>query len=453
MTQTTTSPAAVSAAAVPFAIRDRGFIPRERYYDKPFFELENEKLWPHVWQMACRLEEIPRVGDYVEYSVAKYSVLVVRTGENEIKAYQNACRHRATQLAVGCGTFRGGQIVCPFHGWRWNLDGTPSGLYGKSGFDPTSLDPEELKLIECQVDTWAGCVFINMDQSAPPLMQALSPVPEFLDPLKIADMRIDWWKAVRLKANWKLAIEAFMEGWHLAITHPQTVMGAGEQFPADFLSLQNSYQNGHASLEQGHDNEVQADLGLSGRAEAEKTLAFMRVLCDGLRAMVLEKDVAVIEGMREVDCPPEEFSAKMTEALYAWNTAAGIKLPDPEPEILARWGSQWFIFPNIMFHPLYGNSIGYRVRPDSEDPESCYFEFWSLTLYPEDEQPAKPEFGGVHPADDENEWPLIPRQDFSNIGRQQRGLHTPGYRAQRLARKFEDGIANMHVHLDSYLAR
>ena len=106
---------------------------------------------------------------------------------NEIKAYQNACRHRATQLALGCGTFRGGQIVCPFHGWRWNLDGTPSGLYGKEGFDPHTLDPEDLKLIECQVATWAGCVFINMDQDAPPFMDAIQPVPEFLDPLLIAE--------------------------------------------------------------------------------------------------------------------------------------------------------------------------------------------------------------------------------------------------------------------------
>ena len=99
------------ASMVPFAITDRSFIPRERYFDKTFFELENEKLWPHVWQMACRLEEIPKVGDYAEYWVAHYSVIVVRTGADEVKAFQNQCRHRGTQLAQGCGTFRGSQIV------------------------------------------------------------------------------------------------------------------------------------------------------------------------------------------------------------------------------------------------------------------------------------------------------------------------------------------------------
>ena len=179
----------------------------------------------------------------------------------------------------------------------------------------------------------------------------------------------------------------------------------------------------------------------------------MRVLYDGLRCMVLEKDVAVVEGMRHLDLAAGEFSTKFTEALYAWNNGAGIKLPEPDPEVINRWGSQWFIYPNIMFHPLYGNAIGYRVRPDTDDPEHCYFEMWSLTLYPEGEDPGKPEFEGVFEADDDTAWPLIPRQDFSNIARQQRGLHTPGYKANRLSRKFEDGIANMHVHLDTYLAR
>ena len=76
-----------------------------------------------------------------------------------------------------------------------------------------------------------------------------------------------------------------------------------------------------------------------------------------------------------------------------------------------------------------------------------------MTLYPEGQQPGKPDFDGERPIDDESFWPQIPRQDFSNIESQQRGLHTPGYRTTRLARKYEDGIANMHAHLDTYLAR
>ena len=63
--------AAVDTSSVPFAITDRAFLAPQRYTDRQFFELENEKLWPHVWQMACRLQEIPKVGDFVEYWVAE----------------------------------------------------------------------------------------------------------------------------------------------------------------------------------------------------------------------------------------------------------------------------------------------------------------------------------------------------------------------------------------------
>ena len=115
-----------ASALVPYAMTDPLRIPRERYFDREFFELEKEHLWPHVWQMACRLEEIPDPGDFVEYEICDMSILVVRQHDGSVKAFENACRHRATQLAVGAGRFGGGQIVCPFHGWRWNLDGSNS---------------------------------------------------------------------------------------------------------------------------------------------------------------------------------------------------------------------------------------------------------------------------------------------------------------------------------------
>ena len=162
--------------AVPFAMRDALHVPRERYYDREFFELEKEHLWPRVWQVACRLEEIPEPGDFVEYEICDDSVLVVRQPDRSVKAFHNACRHRATQLCKGAGRLRGGQIVCPFHGWRWNLDGTNSFVYNPDGFAPECLQADDLRLRECLVDIWGACVWINMDVEARPLREALSPV-------------------------------------------------------------------------------------------------------------------------------------------------------------------------------------------------------------------------------------------------------------------------------------
>jgi phenylpropionate dioxygenase-like ring-hydroxylating dioxygenase large terminal subunit len=454
MIQLTDHDVEAGTSSVPFAITDRTAIPRERYFDREFFELEKAKLWPHAWQMACRLEEIPNVGDFVEYRVADQSVIIVRTGPDEIKAFQNACRHRATQLVQGCGTFPGGrraQIVCPFHGWRWHLDGSSSLIYGREGFDPDTLNEADVRLVECTVDTWANCVFITMDPDAGPLRDALDPMPSMLDPMNVGLMRVYWWKAVKLKANWKMAMEAFMEGYHVLQTHPQLTFGRGpEEFPVD-TTVYYSHQNGHAHFQRTPAappaDPAEADLG------ARMLIESSRLLRDGLDAMTLEKDMHVLDGLREVEHEPGRLPELLIEALYTWNRGAGIPFPKPASEIVERWGGVFYVFPNFFILPQYGNALMYRCRPAGDDPESCVFELYSCTLYPEGEEPGKPEFGGVHPPDDESQWPLIPFQDFSNIERQQRGLHTKGFRALRLSDKYEDGIANMHVELDRYLAR
>ncbi|RZI59967.1 MAG: aromatic ring-hydroxylating dioxygenase subunit alpha, partial [Zymomonas sp.] len=68
-------------------------IPARRYYDEGFYQQETERLWTRTWQMACRLEQIPDVGDWAEYTILDKSVIVIRTADC-IKAFHNACRHR-----------------------------------------------------------------------------------------------------------------------------------------------------------------------------------------------------------------------------------------------------------------------------------------------------------------------------------------------------------------------
>jgi len=104
------NPAALQAK-VPFAMSSPLYVPKERYFDRKFFELENQCLWPHAWQMAARLEEIPEPGDFVEYQILDTSILIVRQRDGSVKALHNACRHRATQLLNGCGRLPAGEIV------------------------------------------------------------------------------------------------------------------------------------------------------------------------------------------------------------------------------------------------------------------------------------------------------------------------------------------------------
>ena len=71
-------------AAVPHAITNPNFVPKERYYDRAFFELEKEHLWPKSWLMAAREEEIPFPGDYTEFEVAGNSILIVRQKDGKL---------------------------------------------------------------------------------------------------------------------------------------------------------------------------------------------------------------------------------------------------------------------------------------------------------------------------------------------------------------------------------
>src|SRR4051812_18391525 len=112
-----------SALPVPYAMELADRVPKQRYFDPDFYAMEAELLWPRVWQMACRLEEIPAPRDFVEYEFLDQSVVVVRTDDLGVTAFQNACRHRGVKVAIGQGRCERG-FTCPFHGWFYGPDGT-----------------------------------------------------------------------------------------------------------------------------------------------------------------------------------------------------------------------------------------------------------------------------------------------------------------------------------------
>ena len=393
----------------------------------------------------------PAPGDYVEYTICDQSILLVRVDDWTIRAYFNACRHRATELAKGTGTFRDGRIICPFHGWRWDLDGRNSFVFGAHAFDPELLTPDELCLRQARVELWGGCAWINLDPDAPPLLEALDPIPSLLDPLGLADMRVHWWKQVILPANWKMAQEAFMEGYHVPQTHPQLTLGHPEQYDPDSL-VYSVYDGGHSSFQLRPN--AQAKKGQQvGIGEFDAIIESVRLLSSGLEAMTLPREVQVIEGMRYRTIPEgSTFGAELVKAIYEYAAGAGIPLPPPDPAALARWGGMFFLFPNYFVLPQYGNALVYRVRPNGDDPESCLFELWSLTIPARDEEIPRPVVGGPYAPDDADHWPRIPLQDFSNIGRQQRGIHSRSIEGLRLSGTYEAGITQMHRQLDRYLA-
>ena len=192
-------------------------------------------------------------------------------------------------------------------------------------------------------------------------------MPSLLDPLGVADMRVVWWKAAVLPANWKLAQEAFMEGYHVPQTHPQLTLGHPEQYDPDSL-VYSVHGNGHSSFQLRPN--AQAKKGPPGRCRRDRRHHRIGPSPEQrARGDDPAREVHVIEGMRHRPIPEgSTFGAEMVKAIYEYAAGAGIPLPPPDPAALARWGGMFFMFPNYFVLPQYGNALVYRVRPNGTTP-------------------------------------------------------------------------------------
>ncbi|MFM8304765.1 MAG: aromatic ring-hydroxylating oxygenase subunit alpha [Actinomycetota bacterium] len=414
---------------VPYAMEHPDRVPKQRYFDADFYALEAEQLWPRVWQMACRLEEIPAPHDFVEYEILDQSVLVVRTDDMEVRAFQNACRHRGVKLAEGQGTCAKG-FRCPFHGWCYGPDGANTAVPQRRGFAEHNLDLADLDLTPVRCETWGGCVWINFDLGAPPLRASLEPAAGALDSWKVESLRTEWWEAARLPVNWKLAIEAFVEMYHVVQTHPQLVIptrfGARHDQPFDAAAF------------------IDADI------------EYLRAMSEGMAGMMHASDVAVAEGLRTLELPDDPVAGKalwnrtLNDAVVQWHRDAGHDMPDLN-DLDAQGVNLTFFhcFPHYFVLPMYSSASAYRFRPLG--PEETLMEIWSLTRFPRDAERPRPSPPEPRECDDPR-WPPIPAQDFSNLPKQQRGLHARGFEYMRLSTRLEGHIANCHRVVDGYLA-
>ena len=198
-------------------VRD-DYVPAADYISRAFLERETTGLWPRVWQMACREEEIPKVGDFYTYEILDESIIVVRTAPSEIRAYYNVCPHRGRRLTAGCG--HTAKFHCRFHGWQWDLAGRNTQVVDRDDWDG-ALSDEDVALRTVRVETWSGWVYINMDPDCAPLAEFLAPAKAMLDPFDLQGLRYQWRKSTILPCNWKVALEAFNEGYHVQTTHRQ----------------------------------------------------------------------------------------------------------------------------------------------------------------------------------------------------------------------------------------
>ena len=198
------------------------FVPVKRYYSKEFFDLEVEKIWKRVWQMAAHEDDLPEVGDYLPYDIAGLSFLILKSGEDEYKAFYNACLHRGRKLREHRGK-QADELRCPFHGWAWNIDGSLKQI--PCQWDFPDLKRAEQSLPEAKVGRWGRYIFINPDPDCEPFEDFLGDLPSHFTLLPYEKRYKQAHVAKIIPCNWKTANEAFMESYHVIATHPQILMG------------------------------------------------------------------------------------------------------------------------------------------------------------------------------------------------------------------------------------
>lgn len=423
-----------------FGVED---LPRERYTSQAVHDLEVEKMWRKVWQMACREEDIPNVGDTISYDIADESIVVVRVADASaddpgIKAYHNTCLHRGTQLVRGKTSVS--SLQCQFHGWSWHLDGSLKNIPCR--WDFPQVTDEAYALPEVQVGTWDGWVFVNFDPGCGSLEDYLGEVlPAHFKDFPLAER----FKAVhvqaRVPANWKATMEAFLESYHVFITHPEIINITG-------------------------DHNTQYDCWGDN---ANRMITLMGVPSPILEGSVDDQEVVdsfikdVMSSEQPTEIPdgktPRDVAADAHRADFA--DIYGVDLSGMS-NAEAIDAVEYALFPNFIPWAGDGFPIVYRFRPDGNDPDHAIADVMLMAPCPPGMRPPAAEIHHLQVpyGEDSPNWEEAPElgilgpilnQDMGNLSRVQRGLHAGRTSGITLSAYQETRIRHFATTLRKYL--
>lgn len=398
-------------------------LPFSRYTSEAFYDQEIRHLWPKVWQWACREEHVAKPGDFYVYDVGPFSAMVIRSQDNEIKAFVNSCPHRGMQLADADSQGNKQFIRCPFHGITWETNGTLREIPCR--WDFPHVEDENFGLTELPCDTWAGFVFINFDQNCEPLSDYLEVLPEHFKDWGLEDRYVAVHTKKELPGNWKMCMEGFLEAFHVLATHPEalrTSSWANTQYDIFGKNVSRFLQNlntGNPQLDQS-EAEIYQLLGNEDELQPGETAR-------------------------------SQHAANMRKTM---SQALGVDLSKVNTSLMLD-SIEYHLFPNACFFPGIQIPLIYRFRPTSVG--TCTHEVLILQPVPDSgERPAPAE--PFH-LDIETSYKTVPDfplahvldQDTENFTRQWAGMQASQKTGQTLANYQEARIRNLHNTLDTYL--
>lgn len=431
--------------------------PVDAFISPEYAKAEKDLLWPKVWQMAARLEDIPQIGDFITYNIGDESFVIIRSAEDTIRAFYNVCPHRGRQLVntpddVNCVKGRKKNFVCGFHGWTFNKEGENIFILDEENWKGV-IDKELTCLSQVKVDTWGGWIYINMDPDCEPLVEFLGEAGRILSHFQFEKMRYKWRQWAVYPCNWKTAIEAFMEPYHVAGTHTQ-LLKYGE-----FYAYSKPYGyhgvSGFDERDSANKNSQSTSVTRVGRKDQDPRISTYELIRENYETVnyAASTETLVNAAKRLVDELPEgtpgnEVIAHLMKSAKADDAARGIDWPEIPPEVMAEAGLAWSMFPNQTILQGVTFALCYRVRPYKDDPDKCIFESYALERFPEGEEPNAQ---WVHAEPTAENWGSVLAQDFDNMEWVQRGMKSRGFHGALPNPHQEQKITNFHRHLSKIM--
>lgn len=414
----------------------------DRYHSREWMQREWETIWTKTWQIAGVVAQLKKPGDWLTADFGHETIVCVLGSEGKVRAFYNVCQHRGMPVVSG-EQGHAKRLVCPYHGWAYDLAGKLKTVPDEADFIQGS-PCGKLNLVEVKCETWAGFVWINMDESAAPLRDFLGPIAAQIETYPMDKMVRTHWMTVEGEFNWKLIQDNFNESYHVPFVHPQTkfVMEYSHRFCQFDL-----FPEGHARMFMpgaGPTKQL--------RGGENETLEYLK------------------NELEFWDLDPEQFrGGKTGEIRAALQKAKREKGAEKgydfstyhDDQLTDHW--HFTIFPNLSFSLKPDGNIWLRARPHETDPEKCYFDMWYMTLFPEgteryysqsmaewvDVSVPAPHIQGK--VGDVDMGPGI-TQDVEVWGVQQRGLHSRGYQRDYLPWQ-ERRVRFFHENLEAWMAR
>ncbi|MCX8508791.1 MAG: aromatic ring-hydroxylating dioxygenase subunit alpha [Rhodobacteraceae bacterium] len=201
---------------------DRRGLPGWTYHSQALFDLERTEVFLKQWQIVGHVNDIPAKGDWLAFDLLGERAVVMRGQDGEVRAFHNLCRHRGARVVDGASGHCKSAVVCPFHGWVYNLDGTLRGAARPESFGDMDRSKFGLKPIEMEI--WHGFIFLRFLEggSQPTVAQWLQVYDEDFRAFRAEGLlpttKPDW--GTTLPVNWKSVRDVDNEGYHVALAHP-----------------------------------------------------------------------------------------------------------------------------------------------------------------------------------------------------------------------------------------